>query len=81
MLHRRLTSLFPGPCKPTPGRIPPCAFSTAACRDEVLVVAGPYKYMTGAVLAVFRDTRVPQVIVEGVNLVGASKPWVLRCME
>lgn len=36
----------------------------------VIIRRGPEKGMTGRVLEVLKDTRVPQVVVEGLNLVG-----------
>lgn len=41
--------------------------------DEVCVIDGPLKEQTGKVIDVIKDVRVPQVVVEGVNLVRAAK--------
>jgi ribosomal protein L24 len=43
------------------------------CRDDIVcILSGADKGKTGRVLEVFRDARVPQVIVEGRNLVRQS---------
>lgn len=40
------------------------------CRDDlVYILSGPDKGKTGKVLEIIKDTRTPQVIVEGRNLV------------
>lgn len=40
-------------------------------RDDIVTIRrGPEKGMTGRVLEVLKDLRVPQVVVEGLNLVG-----------
>jgi hypothetical protein len=41
--------------------------------DMVFVNHGPHKGASGRVLQVIRDRRVPQVVVEGVNLVRGSR--------
>lgn len=40
--------------------------------DEVFINNGPHANMSGKVLEVIKDKRVPQVLVEGVNLVSNS---------
>jgi len=51
---------------------------TASCRwrivegDEVVVRGTQFSGQIGKVLAVLRDPRVPQVVVEGVNLVSGG---------
>lgn len=48
------------------------------CRDDtVYILSGPDKGKTGNVLEVFKDRRLPQVIVEGRNLV--SQPASTVC--
>jgi ribosomal protein L24 len=44
--------------------------------DEVVVNHGPFRAQSGKVLQVIQDTRVPQVVVQGVNLV--SEYWHLH---
>lgn len=53
------------------------------CRDDIVyILRGPEKGQTGKVLEVIKDTRLPQVIVEGRNLVrcGKTKCRLMLCL-
>ena len=53
------------------------------CRDDLVqIIRGPEKGQVGRVLEVIKDDRVPQVIVEGKNLVSplaAGSGTMIRC--
>lgn len=50
------------------------------CKDDIVyILCGPERGQTGRVLEVIKDTRVPQVVVEGKNLVSHSLALVCSC--
>jgi large subunit ribosomal protein L24 len=57
-------------------------FRTAKWRigrdDQVYILSGPDKGKTGRVMEIFKDARVPQVVVEGRNLVRRRERRVIR---